>query len=99
MSMKRGPDGFISSSSDELGGILLQCQRDLQSVRNQIDELPSQSGKHAAIYNTLKAVLERAENNLQDRANHVLKQATYRPLNTLIPGQQENGRGAGAGEQ
>jgi len=72
------------NSPGELGDILLQCQRDLQTVRSRIDELPAQNGgHHEAIYNSLRSVLVRAETNLQDKASYVLRQATFSPLASL----------------
>mmetsp|Transcript_3573 Transcript_3573/g.7186 ORF Transcript_3573/g.7186 Transcript_3573/m.7186 type:complete len:1110 (+) Transcript_3573:42-3371(+) len=85
-------------SSGELGDLLLQCQRDLQSVRDKIDELPSETGQHAAIYNSLRSVLQRAEANLQDKATMAMKHASYTPLNSLPSiGSQAAGEGKRGG--
>ena len=66
----------VSGPQADIGVILLQSLRDLQTVRSQIDELPAQTGQQAAIYNSLRSVLERTETNLQERATTILRSPT-----------------------
>jgi hypothetical protein len=66
----------------DVGHILLSVQKEMEKVRSSLDALPTSSSSN---FDALRVVLEKAEGNLREKAEVVLKTVVDNSIRTLPP--------------